>query len=43
MIAKKYPLTIEWAGGGREVKVLGTFSQRKELLLRKMYVRLRWN
>jgi hypothetical protein len=31
-------LTIEWAGGGRDVRVLGTFTQRQQLPLKKMYV-----
>jgi hypothetical protein len=31
-------LTIEWAGGGRDVRVLGTFTQKQQLPLKKMYV-----
>jgi len=34
--SKKYPLTIEWAGGGRDVRVLGTFTQKQQLPLKKI-------
>ena len=39
MIAsKKYPLEITWSEGGHAVYVLGTFTERKALLLKKMWV-----
>jgi 5'-AMP-activated protein kinase, regulatory beta subunit len=34
---KKYPLEIQWSEGGRAVYVLGTFTDRKALLLKKSY------
>lgn len=39
MIAsKKYPLEITWSEGGHAVYVLGTFTERKALLLKKTWV-----
>jgi hypothetical protein len=39
MIAsKKYPLEIIWSEGGHAVYVLGTFTERKALLLKKTWV-----